>query len=124
MNGCEAEHKRERERRPVEMVERDDTKYQRKAYDHDPVEPWAWASIVGRGDPVEITSYPIPHEEDGLVIDHYRATVMVRMEVGNPSTLREVPLRAIAAFHPSRHEWWQRPKWYYSDNATAFVFTD
>ena len=118
------QEQRARERRPIEMVERDDTKYQRKEYDHDPVEPWAWASYVGRSDPVEIVSFPIPADGDGMDIDHYRATIMVRMQVGDPSTLREVPLRAIAAFCRTRHEWWQRPRWYYSDNPTAFVFTD
>lgn len=65
---------------------------QREGLDHDPVVPWNWATIVGRTDPVEIVSYPSDE------------TVMVRMVVGDPTTIREVPLKAIAAFSPDRHE--------------------
>ncbi len=64
----------------------------REGIDHDPVQPWNWATIVGRTDPVEIVSYP----DEGMV--------MVRMVVGDPTTLNEVPLKAIAAFSPDRHE--------------------
>lgn len=65
----------------------------RAGIDHDPVKPWNWATIAGRTDPVEIVSYPTPE-----------GTVMVRMVVGDPTSLREVPLSAIAAFAPDRHE--------------------
>jgi hypothetical protein len=110
--------------RDIKLAERDDNKYQRKDYDHDPVEPWNWASLGIRSDPVEIVSYPIPAEQDGADIIEHRATVMVRMTVGEPGSIKEVPLRHIAAFHPSRHEWGQRPRHYYSDSPTDFVFTD
>ncbi len=53
-----------------------------------------------------------------------RATIMVRMTVGDPTSIREVPLKWIACFEPDRHPWWYRLKHYYGDNPTAFVFTD
>lgn len=87
---------------------------QRPGIDHDPVKPWNWATIVLRSDPVEIVSYPDPTDE----------TVIVRMLPGDPTSIRTVPLRAIAAFSPDRHEWNARPRRYYSDNPTAFHFTD
>ena len=90
------------------------TELQRKGIDHDPVKPWNWATLVMRGDPVEIVSYPDP-------VDN---TVFVRMTVGDPTSARHVPLKALAAFSPDRHEWYYRPKRYYSDNPTAFVFSD
>lgn len=65
----------------------------RKGIDHDFVKPWNWATLAGRTEPVEILSYPTPEE-----------TIMIRMVVGDPTTLREVPLKAIAAFSPDRHE--------------------
>ncbi|KKM01147.1 hypothetical protein LCGC14_1797380 [marine sediment metagenome] len=84
----------------------------REGIDHDPVVPWNWATIVGRSDPVEIVSYPTDKQ------------VFVRMTVGDPTSARWVPLKAIAAFSPDRHEWFYRPQLYYSDNPTAFVFSD
>lgn len=86
----------------------------RKGIDHDPVKPWHWATLVMRNNPVEIVSYPDP-------VDN---TVFVRMTVGDPTSVRYVPRRALAAFSPDRHEWYYRPRRYYSDNPTAFVFTD
>ena len=96
---------------------------QRKGRDHDPVKPWQWADMPFKADPVEIVSYPIPAAGHGTVIDR-DATIMVRMTVGDPTSIREVPFRLIACFCPSRHEWYYRPKRYYGDNPTAFVFTD
>lgn len=98
--------------------------YQRPGKDHDPVVPWVWADSPLRSDPLEVVSYPIPAEGDGLAIVESRATIMVRTTVGDPTTIREVPLRLIACFDRTRHEWWNRPKRFYSDNPTAFVFTD
>ncbi len=66
----------------------------RPGIDHDDVKPWNWATIAGRTTPVEIVSFPDP-------IDH---TILVRMTVGDPTTMREVPVKAIAAFSPDRHE--------------------
>lgn len=95
---------------------------QRKDRDMDPVKPWQWADIPFKRDPVEIVSYPIPAEgHTGIDRD---ATIMVRMTVGDPTSIREVPFRLIACFCPSRHEWYYRPKRYYGDNPTAFVFAD
>lgn len=75
----------------------------RAGIDHDPVMPWMWATLPLRTNPVEILSYPIPHEDADGVIDE-RATIMIRMTPGDPTTLKEVSFRAIACFHPSRHE--------------------
>lgn len=75
-----------------------------------------------RSDPVEIVSWPIPHSLEAEAGND--ATIMVRMTVGDPTSIKEVPLRHIAAFDPTRHEWWYRPKHYYSDNPSAFIFTD
>lgn len=96
---------------------------QRPGIDHDPVVPWVWATTPGRSDPVEIVSYPIPHEDARGEIDD-RATIMVRMMVGDPTSIKEVPFKHVACFAPDRHEWDCRPKSYYSDNPTAFVFQD
>ena len=85
----------------------------RKGIDHDPVKPWNWATLVMRTDPVEIVSYPDPEDD----------TVLVRMTVGDPTSAQWVPLKALAAFAPNRHEWNDRPKRYYGDHG-AFVFTD
>ncbi len=90
------------------------TYLQRPGIDHDPVKPWNWATLPLRGDPVEIISYP----------DEINDTIVVRMQVGDPTSIRTVPLRLIAAFSPDRHEWNYRPRIYYSDNPTAFHFTD
>jgi hypothetical protein len=89
----------------------------RDGIDHDPVQPWNWATMPGRSDPVEIVSYPIP---DGAGNE----TVMVRLTVGDPTSLVEVPMNAIAAFAPDRHHWFLRPRRYYGDTGTAFVFED
>ena len=86
----------------------------RPGLDHDEVKPWNWATIVCRSDPVEIVSYPCPVEE----------TIVIRMKVGDPTSIRTVPVKAIAAFSPDRHEWITRPRTEYSDNPTAFIFTD
>ena len=95
----------------------------RPGIDHDPIRPWVWADTPFRSDPMEVVSYPIPAEGSNGEIDD-RATIMVRMTVGDPTSIREVPLKQIACFSPDRHEWWYRPKHYYGDNPTAFVFTD
>ena len=65
----------------------------REGIDHDEVKPWNCETIVGRTKPVEIVSYPT-----------LEGTIMVRMIVGDPTTMREVPLKSIAAFSPDRHE--------------------
>ena len=96
---------------------------QRRGTDADPVKPWQWATLAGLQDPVEIVSYPIPAQGMGTVIDR-RATIMVRLRVGDPTSIREVRLCHIACFSPDRHEWHYRPKRYYSDNPSAFVFAD
>ena len=66
----------------------------REGIDHDEVKPWNWATIVGRTDPVEIVSYPCPVED----------TIEVRMIPGDPTTMKTVPVRAIAAFAPDRYD--------------------
>ena len=86
----------------------------RPGIDHDEVKPWNWATLVARTDPVEIVSYPCPVE----------GTIVIRMKVGDPTSIRTVPVRAIAAFTPDRHEWITRPRRYYGDNPTAFHFID
>lgn len=91
---------------------------QRPGIDQDPVKPWQWATMPLRPDPVEIASYPIPNE-DG------QDTIMVRLKVGDPTSIREVPLRQVACFSPDRHEWYhERKRVYYSDNPTVFHFAD
>ena len=101
---------------------------QRQGRDHDPIRPWVWGTLVLRGDPVEVVSYPVPPSvPTGRVDSHgldHGYTLMVRMLPGDPTSIREVPLRHIACFDPSRHEWSQRPRRYYGDNPTAFHFTD
>ena len=94
------------------------TPTQRPMIDHDPIKPWQWATLPCRQDPVEIVSYPLPGE--GGLWD----TIMVRMTVGDPTSSKEVPLKAIACFSPDRHEWFERERIYYSDNPTAFHFAD
>lgn len=69
------------------------TMLKRKGIDHDYVKPWNWATMACRDKPVEILSFPTPEN-----------TIMVRMTIGDPTTLREVPLNRIAAFSPDRHE--------------------
>jgi len=81
------------------------------------IKPWQWASLPCKAKPVEIVSYPFPRE-DGT------EGVMVRMKVGDPTSIREVPARLVAAFEPDRHEDFYREKVYYSDNPTAFIFKD
>ena len=82
------------------------------------MKPWVWATLPGRADPVEVVSYPW---QDG---DHGPWQVMVRMTVGDPTSIQQMPAQAVACFAPSSHEWFYRPKQYYSDNATAFIFED
>lgn len=96
----------------------------RPGRDHDPVRPWVWATLPLRQDPVEVVSYPIPALGHGTEIDQ-DATIMVRMVVGDPTSIQEVPFRDVACFNPSRHEWGLRPRRYYDQqNPSAFVFTD
>lgn len=95
---------------------------QREGIDMDVVRPWQWATLPGREDPVEIVSYPIP-ANGSSEIDR-NATIMVRMTVGDPTSIKEVLFRFVACFSPDRHEWYYRQKRYYNDNPTAFVFVD
>ena len=95
----------------------------RPSIDHDPVKPWQWGDMPFKADPVEIVSYPIPAPGRGSIIDR-DATIMVRMQVGDPTSICEVSLRLIACFAPDRHEWYYRPKYRYNDNPTAFIFAD
>ncbi len=76
---------------------------QRQGIDHDPIRPLMWATMVGQSEPVEILSYPVPHD-GSLEIDLEKATIMVRTTVGDPTTLREVSLRSVACFTPDRHD--------------------
>lgn len=96
---------------------------QREGKDHDPVCPWVWATIPLRSDPVEIVSYPIPAAGSETVIDR-DATIMARMKVGDPTSIREIPFHIVACFDSDRHEWHDRRRTYYSDNPTVFHFTD
>lgn len=89
----------------------------RTGIDHDPVIPWNWASLIGQNDPVEIVSYPIPNL--GKI-----PTIMVRLKVGDPTSIKEVPMKAIAAFAPNWHEWDLRPKIYSEMNPSSFYFVD
>lgn len=82
---------------------------QREGIDHDPIQPWMLATLP-RGEVVEILSYPIPVDPDGpcpVDADEQDAypcwTVMIRTTPGNPSTLREAPLNAVACFNPDRY---------------------
>lgn len=95
---------------------------QRAGKDMDPVKPWQWATLPGRSDPVEIVSYPSPAK--GATEINREATIMVRMTVGDPTSIKEVLFRHVACFSPDRHEWFYRPKRFYSDNPTAFFFRD
>jgi len=95
---------------------------QRDGRDHDPVRPWVWASLPLRSDPVEVVSYPIPAGCGGVIDDD--ATIIVRMTVGDPTSIKEIPFRHTACFSPDRHEWYKRPRRYYGDNPTAFHFSD
>ena len=99
------------------------TNIQRPGIDHDPIKPWVWGTLAGRSDPVEVVSYPIPAEGSGATMDA-GATIMVRMMPGDPTSIREAPLRAVACFEADRHEWFYRPKRYYGDTDRAFHFTD
>lgn len=73
---------------------------QRKGIDHDPIQPWYWGTTPF-GHIVEILSYPVPHQDARGEIDS-RATIMVRTTPGDPTTLREIPLKFVAVFHPDR----------------------
>lgn len=98
-------------------------KYQRPGKDHDPIRPFMWATMVGQEDPVQVLSYPIPAGQDG-VIDEATATIMVRTQVGDPGSLREVPLRAVACFDESRHPWASRSRVYVDDGIDSYYFKD
>ena len=101
---------------------------QRSGHDHDPVKLWQWATLPLYGPPVEIVSYPCPPEVPTGQIDRhgfdFGCTIMVRMTVGDPTSIREVSFRHTACFEPDRHEWYGRPRRYYGDNPTAFHFAD
>jgi len=86
----------------------------RPGIDHDPVKPWNWGTLAGRTDPVEIVSYVDPEDD----------TVFVRMTPGDPTSAQWVPLRALAAFAPDRHEWFTRTRRPWPGDSTAFTFTD
>jgi hypothetical protein len=64
----------------------------RPGIDHDAVKPGNLGTLPLRSAPVEIVSLPCPVTQ----------SVMVRMIVGDPTTLQEVPLNQIAAFAPDR----------------------
>lgn len=89
--------------RRIKLISRPDNKYQREGIDHDPVEPFAWATIPGRRDPVDVMSYPISAKGDGLEINHSRATVMVRLRIDDPTSLVEMPLKSVACFNKNRY---------------------
>lgn len=108
------------------------------------MKPWNWATIPLKSEPVEIVSYPVPNScpvcsgrGDVATIGALReaclecrgtgkaeTTIMVRLKVGDPTSIKEIPLRAVAAFAPNRHEYIHRARVYYSDNPTAFIFKD
>lgn len=90
--------------------------------DMDPVVPWVWGDLPLRHDPVEVVSYPIPAGQDGVIDD--RATIMVRMKVGDPTSIKEVLLRHLACFDKTRHQDWYKPKLNYGDGDTNFVFVE
>jgi hypothetical protein len=119
---------------------------QRPGVDHDPVKPYNWATIAGQTDPVEILSYPFPAtcghcigSGEQLLFPGTTGTcvhcggtgnreddqrVMVRMKPGDPTTLKEVPLGAIGAFAPDRHEWFTRERVHYSDDPNVWIWKD
>lgn len=87
---------------------------QRGGKDACPLMPWKWASWIKQlGYPVEILSYPTPED-----------TIMIRRQPGNPTTLIEVPLSEIAAFEPSSHQDFYRPKRHYSDQPDVYRYED
>jgi len=101
---------------------------QRPGVDHDPVRPWVWATIPMVSHPVEIVSYPIPPHPSTGEVDRFGfdkgTTIVIRTMPGDPTSIREIPFRMVACFDPDRHEWAERPRRYYSDNPTAFIFSD
>jgi hypothetical protein len=66
--------------------------------ENDLVKPWNWATLPGCTDPVEIVSYPFPDELLG-------EAVMVRTRIGDPTSLRKVPLRDVEGFSRTSHGW-------------------
>lgn len=78
---------------------------QREGIDRDPVKPYQWATLP-LGHRVEIMSYPVPADGESGIIDR-DATIMIRTMIGDPTSLREVPFRNVAVFHPSRCNWEQ-----------------
>lgn len=97
---------------------------QRRGKDHDPVRPLVWGTMPFYGPPVEVMSYPIPHRDACGVIDS-RATIMVRMTVGDPTSIKEVPFELVSCFTADRHEWNRRDRIYYDNsNPSAFIFSD
>jgi len=96
--------------------------FQRQGIDKVPVAPWAWATLAGQTDPVEVVSFPIPAE--GQCNIDANASVVVRIKVGEPGSLRQVRLEDIACFDKEDHEWDNRPKHIYDCGINAFVFMD
>ena len=72
---------------------------QRPGLDHDPIKPGMFATLLRHGE-VEVMSYPIPAEAGALIDRH--ATLMVRTTIGDPTTLKEIPLKALAVYEPGR----------------------
>lgn len=94
----------------------------RLGWDHDAVEPWVWGEYR-LGHVVEVLSFAIPAADAAGTIDE-RATIMVRMVPGDPTTLKEVALKDVACFEQTRHPWGLRPMYVYGDGNNAFYFTD
>jgi hypothetical protein len=70
---------------------------QRPGLDHDPIKPGMLATLLRHGE-VEVMSYPIPAGAGALIDRH--ATLMVRTTIGDPTTLKEVPIKAEFTFIP------------------------
>jgi len=94
---------------------------QRPGIDHDPVAPFVWGDMIG-GQVVQVMSYAIPARSDGII--DRDATLMVRTIPGDPETLKEVPLRHVACFDKSRHEWSARPMRVWDEGTNSFFFVD
>ena len=75
---------------------------QREGIDHDPIKPGMWATLPLHPTCVLIASWPIPAEGDPANVMNRDATIMLMMDVDDPTTMREIPLRMVAVFKPSR----------------------